>query len=57
MYEFTDQKNLSRYLLPTDAATLKGMPVVISAQEAASLFGEKVGIGEEPESASERRHG
>lgn len=55
MYSFTDQKNLPRYLLTTDASDLKGIPVVVSAQEAAALFGEEVGIGKEPESASEKR--
>ncbi len=55
MYDFTDQKNLSRYLLPTDTSSLKGIPVVVSAQEAASLFSEKVGIGKEPELASEKK--
>lgn len=54
-YQFTDQKNLSRYILPTDVSSLKGIPVVVSAQEAASLFGEKVDIGKEPESASEKK--
>ena len=55
MYTFTDQANLSRYLLLTDASRLKGIPVVVSAQEAASLFGKEVGIGKEPASASEVR--
>ena len=55
MYDFTDQKNLSRYLLPTDTSNLKGIPVVVSAQEAASLFGEKVSIGREPELANEKK--
>ena len=53
MYTFTEQENLSRYLLPTDASKLKGIPVVVSAQEAASLFGKEVGIGKEPASTSE----
>ena len=54
-YHFSDQQLLTRYLLTTDAANLKGIPVVVSAQEAASLFGNKVGIGKEPEVASEKR--
>ncbi len=54
-YSFTDQKLLSRYLLTTDTSSLKGVPVVVSAQEAASLFGEKVGIGEEPQNARDKR--
>lgn len=55
MYSFTDQRNLTRYLLTSDTSTLKGIPVVVSAQEAASLFGEKVGIGKEPEAANEKK--
>lgn len=55
MYSFTDQKNLSRYILTTNSLELKGIPVVVSAQEAASLFGKKVGIGEEPKLASEKK--
>ncbi|MCA9338323.1 ABC transporter permease [Candidatus Saccharibacteria bacterium] len=55
VYSFTDQKNLSRYILPTDSSELKGIPVVVSAQEAASLFGKKVSIGEEPKNSSEKK--
>lgn len=55
MYSFTDQRNLTRYLLTTDTSNLKGIPVIVSAQEAASLFGEKVGIGKEPEAAGEKK--
>ncbi len=54
-YHFSDQQLLTRYLLTTNTANLKGIPVVVSAQEAASLFGKKVGIGKEPEAASEKR--
>jgi len=54
-YNFTDQKLLGRYLLTTDDKDLKGIPVVVSAQEAASLFGKKVDIGKEPEATSEKR--
>lgn len=55
MYTFTDQRNLTRYLLTTDSSNLKGIPVIISAQEGASLFGEKLGISNEPEDASEKK--
>lgn len=55
MYSFTDQRNLTRYLLTTNASNLKGIPVIVSAQEAVSLFGESVGIGKEPEVASEKK--
>ncbi len=54
-YSFTDQKLLSRYLLITSASDLKGIPVIVSAQEAASLFGAKVGIEKEPQTASDKR--
>ena len=54
-YSFADQKLLERYLLTTDTSSLKGIPVVVSAQEAVSLFGESVGIGEEPEDVSQKR--
>ncbi|MBC7564839.1 ABC transporter permease [Candidatus Saccharibacteria bacterium] len=53
-YSFTDQKLLSRYLLTTDSKDLQGIPVVVSAQEAASLFGQNIGIGTEPVAASEK---
>lgn len=55
IYSFSDQQLLSRYILTTDTSELKGIPVVVSAQEAASLFGEEFGIGDEPEAPSERR--
>ncbi len=54
-YSFTDQRLLERYLLTTETSGLKGIPVVVSAQEAALRFGEILGIGDEPESASEKR--
>ncbi len=54
-YGFTDQNLLNRYLLTTDSSNLRGVPVVVSAQEAVSLFGQKVGIGKEPEAVHEKR--
>ncbi len=54
LYSFTDQRLLGRYLL-NDGANLMGIPVIVSAQEAAALFGKDVGVGEEPEAASEKR--
>ncbi len=54
-YAFTDQKLLGRYLLATNASSLKGIPVVVTAQEAVSYFGKDVGIGEEPKMPSEKR--
>lgn len=53
-YSFTDQRLLDRYILPTNNKSLKGIPVVVSAQEAASLFGDKFGIDTEPEAANEK---
>jgi hypothetical protein len=53
-YGFTDQKLLSRYLLTTDSKDLKGIPVVVSAQEAASLFGQNDVIGKEPDAANKK---
>ena len=53
-YGFSDQKLLSRYLLTTDSKDLKGIPVVVSTQEAASLFGHDANIGKEPEAKSEK---
>ena len=54
-YHFSDQRLLSRYLLTTNTSDLKGIPVVVSAQEAVSLFGENVGIGKEPAAPHEKR--
>lgn len=53
-YGFTDQKLLGRYLSAANNQTAKGVPVVVSAQEAAALFGNRHGIGKEPESAAEK---
>lgn len=55
MYGFTDQRNLSRYLLTENATNLKGIPVIVSAQEAVALFGESAGIGGEPKQADEKK--
>jgi hypothetical protein len=54
-YSFTDQKLLGRYLLKSDSSKLKGIPVIVSAQEAATLFGKQVGIDKEPKKTSEKR--
>lgn len=53
-YVFTDQRLLARYLLNPISSSLKGIPVIVSAQEAASLFGNKIGVGEEPRDASKK---
>jgi hypothetical protein len=54
-YGFTDQKLLSRFLLTTDASSLKGIPVVVSAQEATSLFGKDLGVSDEPQEANAKK--
>lgn len=54
-YNFSDQRLLSRYLLTTKASELKGIPVIITAQESAALFGENAGIGKEPAAPHEKR--
>ena len=54
-YHFSDQRLLSRYLLTTNTSDLKGIPVVVSEQEAVSLFGKNAGIGKEPAAPHEKR--
>jgi len=53
-YSFEDQALLGRYLLTKDADSLKGIPVIVSAQEAASLFGKEYGIEAEPENEAQK---
>jgi len=48
-YSFSDDLLLQRYLLPeTERGEAKGIPVVVSAQEAVTLFGKDKSIGNEP---------
>lgn len=47
-YTFHDERVLGRYLIPGAAEKIEGVPVIISAQEAASLFGKQFGISGEP---------
>lgn len=54
-YSFTDEQVLSRYLLKNKIGELKGIPVLISAQEASELFGATVGLGVEPKEAGEAK--
>ena len=49
-YGIYDDELLGRYLLP-QGKPLEGVPVIVSAQEAAKLFGKEKGIGEEPKEA------
>ncbi len=54
-YQFTDDALLERYILEKDISKIKGVPVVITAQEAARLFGDKHGIGKEPSTPAAKR--
>lgn len=54
-YEFDDDRLLDRYLTTRSGANLKGIPVVVSAQEAAKLFGKSFGIGTEPKDINKQR--
>lgn len=54
-YEFKDDSLLQRYLLPgVQSVTLKGIPVVVSAQELVSLFGKEKGVDKEPSDAGQK---
>ena len=52
-YSFSDDTLLSRNLLTTDTKNLKGIPVVPTAQEVASLFGKEIGVSTEPKDESQ----
>ena len=54
-YQFADDALLERYILEKDASKIKGVPVIITAQEAARLFGEEYGIGKEPDDPTAKR--
>ena len=54
MYTFEDAQLLQRYLLIGDDEPIKGIPVIISAQEAVSLFGKDLGLKAEPEGDREK---
>jgi hypothetical protein len=41
-------------MLATDASHLNGIPVVVSAQEAVSLFGKKLNLEAEPADANQK---
>lgn len=48
-YSFDDVSLLQRYLLPeTERGEVKGIPVIVSAQESAILFGKEMSIEKEP---------
>lgn len=47
-YTFEDSQLVQRYLLPSRNESPRGIPVIISAQEAVGLFGKEKSIGSEP---------
>jgi len=53
-YSLEDEQLLQRYLLPSASADPQGIPVIVSAQEAASLFGKNKDIGEEPKDSQQK---
>jgi len=53
-YGFVDDALLVRNLLKTDAAGLKGIPVIPSVQEVAKLFGKKIGVTAEPKDETKK---
>jgi ABC-type antimicrobial peptide transport system permease subunit len=53
-YDIEDNALLSRYLLTKDTSQLKGIPVVASAQEIATLFGKQFNIGAEPQDTAQK---
>jgi hypothetical protein len=53
-YSFSDDALLGRNLLTTDTKNLKGIPVVPTAQEVASLFGKEIGVSTEPKAESQK---
>lgn len=54
-YQFEDKRLLDRYLLTKNTDNLKGIPVIVSAQELASLFSNKFNIGKEPQDPSAKK--
>lgn len=54
-YSYTDQNLLARYLTTTDTSKLKGIPVIVSTQEAVSLFGNEQNIDSEPTSEEQKK--
>lgn len=53
-YGFVDDDLYKRNMHTTDAASLKGIPVIPTAQEVAKLFGKELGIAEEPSSEADK---
>lgn len=53
-YGLSDVFLLKRNLLTTETTSLKGIPVVPTAQEVAKLFGKELGVGEEPKDESQK---
>lgn len=55
MYEVRDLSLVNRYITYKDTSNLKGIPVIITTKEAATLFGKHKGIGDEPKHDQDRR--
>lgn len=55
MYELQDKSLLTRYARASDLRNLKGIPVIVTPQEAASLFGKQFGIGDAPQEEIAKR--
>ena len=53
-YGFADDTLLGRHLFEADNASLKGIPVVPSAQEVATLFGKQLGVSIEPKEETQK---
>lgn len=54
-YVFADQEILKRYLVESNVENLEGIPVIITPQEAARMYGKEVGVAEEePEDLAEK---
>jgi len=54
-YQLQDEALIQRYLLPPSVVgETKGIPVVVTSQEVASLFGKEKSIGPEPQASKEK---
>ena len=53
-YSFQDSQLVNRYMLPDNNKPAQGIPVVISAQEAVSLFGKELNISKEPKDIQQK---
>ena len=56
-YVFTDQSLVQRFILPENAKRQQrktSIPVIVTSQEAVTLFGDQLGIGKQPSDAAEQ---